>query len=118
MDPFDDDLFCDVVAARFQTAIRLTVSWTWALPGPSELLRIGLWPLASQLIRSSRVLMPVQFLVRVTARSNKVAFPESDIFKQSRGLIGISFLIAIVLQGPGSPFGPQSACITVSVILQ
>ncbi len=62
--------------------------------------------------------MPVPFFVRTTARLNKVAFPESDIFKQSRGLIGISFSIAIVLQGPRSPLEPQSACITVSVILQ
>jgi hypothetical protein len=58
------------------------------------------------------------FLVRVTARLNKVALPESDMFKQSRGLIGTSFSIAIILQGPNSPFVPQSACITVSVILQ
>ncbi len=40
------------------------------------------------------------------------------MFKQSRGLIGISFSIAIILQGPNSPLEPQSACITVSVILQ
>jgi hypothetical protein len=62
--------------------------------------------------------MAVPFLVKVTARSNKVAFPESDMFKQSRGLIGTSFSIAIILQGPNSPLAPQSACITVSVILQ
>jgi hypothetical protein len=62
--------------------------------------------------------MPVPFLVRVPARSNKIAFPESDMFKQSRGLIGISLSIAIILQGPKSPLEPQSACITVSVSLQ
>jgi hypothetical protein len=62
--------------------------------------------------------MPVPFFVRVTAWLNKVAFPESDMSKQSRGLIGISFLIAIILQGPKSPLEPQLACITISVILQ
>jgi hypothetical protein len=62
--------------------------------------------------------MAVPFLVKVTVRSNKVAFPESDMFKQSWGLIGTSFSIAIILQGPSSPYEPQSACITVSVILQ
>jgi hypothetical protein len=40
------------------------------------------------------------------------------MFKQSRGLIGTSFSIAIILQGPKSPLEPQLACITVSVILQ
>jgi hypothetical protein len=49
---------------------------------------------------------------------NRATFPESDMFKQSRGLIGISFSIAIILQGPKSSFEPQLACITVSVILQ
>jgi hypothetical protein len=62
--------------------------------------------------------MAVPFLVKVTVRSNKVAFPEFDMFKQSRGLIGTSFSIAIILRGPNSPFEPQSACITVFVILQ
>jgi hypothetical protein len=40
------------------------------------------------------------------------------MFKQSRGLIGTSFSIAIIFQGPNLPFKPQSACITVSIILQ
>jgi hypothetical protein len=71
-----------------------------------------------QLIRSSRVFMPVPFLVRVTTRSNKVTFPESDMIRQSWGLIGISFSIAIIFQGPRPPFESQLACITISVILQ
>jgi hypothetical protein len=74
--------------------------------------------LESQLTRSSKVFMAVPFLVKVTVRSNKVAFPESDMFKQSQGLIETSFSIAIILQGPNSPLDPQSARITVSVILQ
>jgi hypothetical protein len=40
------------------------------------------------------------------------------MFKQSRGLIGISFSTAIIPQGPMPSFEPQLACITVSVILQ
>jgi hypothetical protein len=62
--------------------------------------------------------MAVPFLVKVTARSNRVAFPESDISMQPRGLIGTSFSIVIILQGPVPPLESQSACITVSVILQ
>jgi hypothetical protein len=72
----------------------------------------------SQLTRSSKVFTAVPFLVKVIAWSNKIAFPESDTFKQSRGLIGTSFSITIVLQGSNLPFDPQSARITVSVILQ
>ncbi len=79
---------------------------------------MGLRPRVSQLTRSSRVLIPVPFLVRVTVWPNRATFPDSDMFKQSRGLIGISFSIAIILQGPKSFFEPQLACITVSIILQ
>jgi hypothetical protein len=60
----------------------------------------------------------VPFLVKVTARSNRVALPDPDISMQPRGLIGISFSIMIILQGPGPPLESQSACITVTVILQ
>jgi hypothetical protein len=62
--------------------------------------------------------MAVPFLVKVTARSNRVAHPESDISMHLRGLIGISFSIVIILQGPVPPLESQSTCITVSVILQ
>ncbi len=106
------------VATRLQTAIHLTVSWTWAFLDPPELLQMGSWLLESQLTLSSKAFMAVPFCVKITVWSNKVAFPESDMFKQSRGLIGASFSIATILQGFNSPFEPQSACITVSVILQ
>jgi hypothetical protein len=79
---------------------------------------MGLRPRALQLIRSSRVFILVPFLVKVIVWPNRVTFPDSDMFKQSRGLIGTSFSIAIILQGPKSPLEPQLACITVSVILQ
>jgi hypothetical protein len=62
--------------------------------------------------------MAVPFLVRVTARSNRVALPESDISMQPRGLTGTNFSIVIIFQGPVPPLESQSACITVSVILQ
>jgi hypothetical protein len=62
--------------------------------------------------------MAVPFLVKVTSRSNSVALPDSDISMQPQGLIGISFSIVIILQGPVPPLESQSACTTVSVILQ
>jgi hypothetical protein len=63
--------------------------------------------------------MALPFLVKVTARSNKVALPESNISIQPCGLIGINFSIVIILlQGPVPPLESQSTCITVSVILQ
>jgi hypothetical protein len=62
--------------------------------------------------------MAVPFLIKVTVRSNRVALPESDISKQSWGLIGTSFSIVIIFQSPNPPLESQSARITVSVILQ
>ncbi len=59
--------------------------------------------LESQLTGSSKVFMAVPFLVKVTMRSNRVALSEFDISKQSRGLIGTSFSIVIILQGPNPP---------------
>ena len=62
--------------------------------------------------------MTVPFLVKVTAQSNRVALPESEISMQPQGLIGTNFSIVIILQGSNLPVASQSACIIVSVILQ
>jgi hypothetical protein len=106
------------VAARSQTAIFLTVSLTWAFPGTPGPLLSGLRPLKSQLTRSSEVSVAVPFSVSAIMRSNRIALLDSDISMQPRGLTGTSFSIVIILQGPILPLESQSACITVSVILQ
>ncbi len=62
--------------------------------------------------------MAVPFFASTITRSNRVALLDSDISMQPRGLIGTNFSIVIILQGPSLPPESQSACITVSVILQ